>query len=148
MPQRSLKNIKYILNKMSNAKNVCAWTDSGEFMFKGYVITGSHMLDLVKSITAPHMIHDEYKHRGWSEFLDAFAVLNIPFSTIRNPQVKWTVDTLKRNSPSHNQQMSPKMTTPLNKRRGKRVMTASQLSTLNGNVFNSPTLDVNAWLTF
>ncbi len=53
--------------------------------FKGRVINGSHMLDLVKSITAPHTIRDEYRPRGWSEFLDAFAVLNIPFSTVTNP---------------------------------------------------------------
>ncbi len=32
------------------------------------------MLDLVKSITAPHTIRDEYRPHGWSEFLDAFAV--------------------------------------------------------------------------
>ncbi len=77
VPQRSLKNIKLIWNKISNAKQLCTWTDSGEFVLKGHVIAGSHMLDLVKSITAPHTIRDEYRPRGWSEFLDAFAVLNI-----------------------------------------------------------------------
>ncbi len=107
------------------------------------------MLDLVKSITAPHTVCDEYRPRGWSEFLDAFTVLNIPFSTISNLQVKRTVETLKRKSPSHNQQISPKMTTPLKKKwRSKRVMTASQLSKPNGNLFNSPTLDASAWLNF
>ncbi len=69
VPQRSLKNVKFFLNKMSNAKQLCTWTDSGEFVFKGRVINGSHMLDLVKSITAPHTIRDEYRPRGWSEFL-------------------------------------------------------------------------------
>ncbi len=95
---------------MYNAKQLCSLTGSGEFMFKGHVKAGSHMLDLVKSIMAPHIIRDEYRPRGWSEFLDAFTVLNIPFSTISNPQLKRTVETLKRKSPSHNQQMSPKMT--------------------------------------
>ncbi len=128
VPQRSLKNIKFILNKISNAKQLCSWTDSGEFVFKGHVIDGSHMLDLVKNITAPHTIRNEYRPSRWSEFLDDFAILNIPFSTISNPQIKRTVETLKRRSPSH------KMTTPLKKRRGKRVMAASQLSTPNGNV--------------
>ncbi len=74
VPQRSLKNVKFILNKMSNAKQMCTWTNSGEFVFKGRVINRSHMLDLVKCITAPHTIRDEYRPRGWSEFLDAFAV--------------------------------------------------------------------------
>ncbi len=132
----------------TNAKQLCSWSDSGEFVFKGHVIAGSHMLDLVKSITAPHTIRDEYRPCGWREFLYAFAVLNILFSTISNPQLKRTVETLKRKSPSHNQQMSPKMMTPLKKLRGKRAMTSSQLSTPNGNVFNLQTLDASAWLTF
>jgi hypothetical protein len=148
VPQRSLKNVKFILNKMSNAKQLSSWTDSGEFVFKGRVINGSHVLDLVKSITAPHTIRDEYRPRGWSEFLDAFAVLNIPFSTISNPQVKRAVETFKRKSPTHHQQMSPKITPQLKKRRGKKFKAASQPSTPAGNVFNSPTLDASAWLTF
>ncbi len=37
---------------------------------------------------------------------------------------------------------------PFKKMRGKRVMTSSQLSTPNENVFNLPTLDASAWLTF
>ncbi len=86
--QRSLKNIKFILNKISNVKQLCSWTDSGEFVFKRRVIDGLHLLDLVKSITAPHTIRDEYRPHGWNEFLDAFAVLNIQFSIISNPQVK------------------------------------------------------------
>ncbi len=107
VPQRSLKNVKYILDKMSNAKPLSSWTASGEFVFKGHVISGSHVLDLVKSITAPHTIRDEYRPRGWNEFLDAFAVLNIPFSTISNTQVKRTVEALKRKTPAHIQQMPP-----------------------------------------
>ncbi len=133
---------------MSNAKQFCAWTDYGEFVFKGHVINGSHMLDLVKSITAPHAIRDEYRPRGWSEFLDAFAVLNIPFSTISNSQVKRTVETLNRKSTTHDRQMSPKIPTLLKKRTGKRLVATSQLITPIGNMFNSPTLDANAWLTF
>ncbi len=133
---------------MSNAKQLCTWTNTGEFVFKGRVINGSHMLDLVKSITAPHTIRDEYRPRGWSEFLDAFAVLNIPFSTITNPQVKRTVEILKGKSTTHTHQMAPEIPSPFKKRGGKRVMATSHLITPVGNTFNSPTLDANAWLTF
>ncbi len=142
VPQRSLKNVKYILDKMSNAKSLSSWTSSGEFVFKGHVISGSHVLDLVKSITAPHTIRDEYRPRGWNEFLDAFAVLNIPFSTISNPQVKCTVEALKRKTPAHSQQMPPKITPPLKKRMRKKLSNPVE------NVFNSPDLDASAWLTF
>ncbi len=34
VPQRSLKNVKFILNKMSNAKQLCTWTNTGEFVLK------------------------------------------------------------------------------------------------------------------
>ncbi len=138
VPRRSLKNVKYILDKMSNAKHMSSWTSSGEFVFKGHVINGSHVLDLVKSITAPRTIRDEYRPRGWNEFLDAFAVLNIPFSTISNTHVKRTVEALKRKTPSHVQQMPPKITPPLKKR----------MRNPSENLFNSPDLDASAWLTF
>ncbi len=105
---------------MSNAKPLSSWTSSGEFVFKGRN-HGSHVLDLVKSITAPHTIRDEYRPRGWNEFLDAFAVLNIPFSTIANTQVKRTVEALKRKTPAHIQQMPPKITPPLKKRMRKKL---------------------------
>ncbi len=91
-----------------------------------------------KSITAPHTIRDEYRPRGWNEFLDAFVVLNIPFSTISNTHVKRTVEALKRKTPTHVQQMPPKITPPLKKR----------LRNPIENVFNSPDLDASAWLTF
>ncbi len=142
VPQRSLKNVKYILDKMSNAKPLSSWTSSGEFVFKGHVISGSHVLDLVKSITAPHTIRDEYRPHGWNEFLDAFAILNIPFSTIANTQVKRTVEALKRKTPAHIQQMPPKITPPLKKRMRKKLSNPVE------NVFNSPDLDASAWLTF
>ncbi len=50
VPRRSLKNVKYILDIMSNAKHLSSWTSSGEFVFKDRVISGSHVLDLVKGI--------------------------------------------------------------------------------------------------
>lgn len=139
VPQRSLKNIKLILNKMSNAKQVSSWTTSGEFVYKGNVIVGSHMLDLVKSITAPHTLRDEYRPRGWDEFLDAFATLNIPFSTITNPQVKRTVETLKRKSPNP-------MKKGVRKKHTSKTMPRSTAAV--GQLFNSPSLDTTAWLSF
>lgn len=47
VPQRSVKNISYILDKMVKAKYVSSWTSSGEFVYKGRTIHGSHMCDLV-----------------------------------------------------------------------------------------------------
>ncbi len=74
---------------------------------------------------------------GGNEFLDAFAVLNIPFSTISNTHVKRTVEALKRKTP-HSPADAAKDYTPLKKRMRNPIE----------NVFNSPDLDASAWLTF
>ncbi|KAL1280073.1 hypothetical protein QQF64_014673, partial [Cirrhinus molitorella] len=87
VPERNAKNARYILDKMSKTKNIASWTESGEFVFKGTTIHGSHMLDLVKSIMAPHKILDERRPAGWKEFLEAFASLNIPYSMVPNHHV-------------------------------------------------------------
>ncbi len=36
---------------MSNAKQLCSRSESGEFVFKGHVMARSHMLDLVRAAT-------------------------------------------------------------------------------------------------
>lgn len=55
VPLRSVKNSRYILDKMSNAKGLSAWNESGEFVFKGKAVPGLHMLNLLKNITAPRI---------------------------------------------------------------------------------------------
>lgn len=77
VPKRSVKNVRYILDKMSKTRDVTSWVDSGEFVFKGRTIPGSHMFDLVKGVTAPQKISDERRPLGWNEFLEAFAILTL-----------------------------------------------------------------------
>ena len=52
------------------------------------VIHGSHIFDLVKSITASHIVDARRRPQGWRDFLRAFADLNIPLSTEPNRHVK------------------------------------------------------------
>ncbi len=80
---------------MSKAKGLSAWNESGEFVFKGKAVPGSHMLDLLKNVTAPHQVRDDRRPLGWSEFLQAFAELNIPFSTVPNNHVRSVITSLK-----------------------------------------------------
>jgi hypothetical protein len=98
IPQRSVKNVRYILDKMSKTKDVTSWTESGEFVFKGRTIPGSHMLDLVKSVTAPQKIVDERRPGGWREFLEAFASLNLPYSVVPNHNVRHAINSFKTKS--------------------------------------------------
>lgn len=70
------KKNNYILDKMSKTKDVTLWTETCECVFKRRTIPGSHMLDLVKSVTAPHKIADELRPGRWNEFLEAFTDLN------------------------------------------------------------------------
>lgn len=49
---RNKRNASYLMEKLLKAG--AAWNDSGEFIFKGNTIKGSHIVDLLKNLTAPH----------------------------------------------------------------------------------------------
>ena len=97
IPQRSKKNAQYILDKMLNSQDTATWSETGEFVFNGLIVPGTHIFDLVKSATAPQTIRR--RPQGWREFLSAIATLNIPLSTVPNKQVQQAVESLKRTGP-------------------------------------------------
>jgi len=142
VPQRSLKNVKYILDKMSKAKQLSSWTDAGEFVYKGKIIAGSHMLDLLKSVTMPQTIHDKRRPTGWNEFLEAFSSLNIPHSTISNHHVKCLIDSLKRKTTGNSFEDVPRRS--LKKRRHRNTPPRPSSDTSD----KSPKLDAKQWLDF
>ena len=104
IPMQRRKNAQYILEKMLNAQDTARWRETGEFVFNGSVIPGTHIFDLVKSATAPQMTRR--RPQGWDEFLRAIAKLNIPLSTVPNRQVQQAVDSLKRTD-------APTLSTPV-----------------------------------
>lgn len=144
VPQRNAKNVLYILDKMSKSKDVASWTDSGEFVFKGRTIPDSHMLDLVKSVMAPQKILDERRPAGWSEFLEAFAALNIPYSTVPNHYVRRTINSFKTKSTPRITKSSKKS----KKRRADLSTPTRQSNYPEDGVFKSPILDQSMWLSF
>ena len=93
MPVRSKKNAQHILEKMLNSQDTATLRETGEFVFNGIVIPGTHIFDLVRSATAPQTTLR--RPQGWREFLSAIAKLNIPLSTVPNRQVQQAVDSLK-----------------------------------------------------
>ena len=56
VPSRNRKNVHYILDKMFQSKYIASWNESAKFISNGSVIRGSHIFDLVKSVTASHMV--------------------------------------------------------------------------------------------
>lgn len=141
VPSRSVKNSRYILDKMSKAKELSAWNESGEFVFRGKAVKGSHMLDLLKNITAPQKVRDNRRPIGWSEFLRAFAELNIPFSTVPNQQVRGAIQSLKSKPDS------PAQTLARPSKRGRKY-SRSVFPEPEDSVFKSPTIDRRQWLEF
>ena len=125
IPLRCKKNAMHILEKMLDSQDTACWTESGEFVFNKMIVPGTHIIDLVKSATAPQKIR--HRPRGWVEFLSAMGMLNIPMSTVPNREVQQLVESLKRPA-------TPSYVTP------GRVLARTDLL--------SDDVDVSRWLKF
>ena len=95
LPQRSRKNAEYILQKMQDAPDVASWDNTGAFIFQGAPIPGTHIYDLVKTVTGPQGVSRRGPPTGWREFLNTIAELNIPLSTIPNRHLQSEIAELK-----------------------------------------------------
>ena len=98
IPKNSKKNAQHILDKMTSSQPVTSWTKQGEFVFKGNVVEGSHVYDLIKNVTAAHNVPDSRRPIGWSEYLQSLALLNIPLSTVPNQLVKRQIVEFKKHT--------------------------------------------------
>ena len=140
MPARSRRNVEYLVNTIRKAKGTVAWNDQGEFVVNGHVIKGSHMYDLLKSVTAPG--HVKQRPVGWDVFLKSLADINAPTSSIPNVEVRHIIDRYKHGDVHTAENMSAKIT---KRQRRKRLETASFSRKPNSDVvFKSPKLDVPA----
>lgn len=66
LPPRDRKNARYIMQKLTDGDG--GWTTRGEFVYKGNVVKGSHMIDLFKNLSLPY----KKKKPNSSEWLDVF----------------------------------------------------------------------------
>nr|DAC81257.1 TPA_asm: acintoc2 [Astyanax tetra cavefish adintovirus] len=137
---RTRKNASYIMEKISKSSDVASWNDKGEFIFKGKTIKGSHMLDLVKNLTAPQKVSDDRRPLGWSEMLQAVAGLNMPFSAIPNVGVRRKISDIKKSE----YLFSPAASTPPS---SKSSDSDSSIDTFEP-VFKSPSFNPTTWLNF
>lgn len=100
---RFRKNAAILLNTFSRHKDVAAWNEKGEFVYKGSVVPGSHLLDLVRNSVQSHGLTRKNTPHGWDVFMSAMAELNVPSSVIGHHTTRDALNDLKRalSSPSN-----------------------------------------------
>lgn len=88
LPPRDRKNAEYIINKLSQSSTIGGWNSKGEFIYRGDVVRGSHMIDLFKRLSLPYKKLRASPPMGWSKFLNTLSELNIPLSSVSNPHAR------------------------------------------------------------
>lgn len=102
---RFKKNTELLLNKMLQNSDITTWNDKSEFIYKGDVIPGSNMLDLVRNTTQSHGLLKSKIPHGWDAFMQAMAELNMPSTVVGNSTTREILDGLKMDwnaPPGHN----------------------------------------------
>ncbi|MGH0141891.1 UNVERIFIED_CONTAM: hypothetical protein FKN15_051274 [Acipenser sinensis] len=95
VPHRSKRNAEFILQAMIQNSSTTSWNDQGEFILRGNVVRGTHMVDLIKTATGVSNVTDRRAPTGWDEFLEGLACINIPNSVIPNTQTRSRVQAFK-----------------------------------------------------
>lgn len=76
----------YILRKLSERNY---WTTRGEFVYQGHAVRGSQLADLLKNLLLPFKRKAQtMQPTGWTSFLNVLNELNIPLSSVYNPQAR------------------------------------------------------------
>lgn len=93
--KRFKKNAIVLLNKLGQDKNLSSWDDKGSFVYKGSVVNGSNMLDLVRAVTQTRSVPSKRVPKGWDVFMNAMAELNVPSSVMGNAANRDLLERLK-----------------------------------------------------
>lgn len=94
LPTRDRASGMYVLKKLAAAGGGGGWTDHGEFIHKGRVVKGSHLLDLLKHMTSSFK-KIQAAPLGWNQFLHLLTDLNVPASMIHNKHAREQYQRLK-----------------------------------------------------
>lgn len=85
IPTTYKRNVTAILDHLRDHKDVLSWNDRGEIVYKGRVIPGSNLSDLLKDSQRQYKTLDPYGDR---EFYRGWAELNIPEGLLGNDERK------------------------------------------------------------
>ncbi|XP_032081574.1 uncharacterized protein LOC116514209 [Thamnophis elegans] len=92
---RYRKNAELLLNKMKQHQDVSTWDERGTFLYKGVPIPGTNILDLVKGASQHRAPTEKRKPKGWDDFMNAMAEVNVPTSVLGSTAVKEQIEKLK-----------------------------------------------------
>lgn len=153
MPKRSLKNAEYILEAITRSKNLISWTDQGEIVINNQPVRGTHLYDLVKSVTASHHTLDSSRPRGWELFLKTLGSLNVPLSAIPNTLVRRSISEYKGGDNANSESNIMTHDKPTTRKRGKHSLNGSPrfntpIRTSRAKHFKSPRMDSTEWFYF
>ena len=109
MPIRNKRNAEYILASLSRHNDQISWTDQGEIVVGNKNVPGSHLYDLLKSVTAHNNVADRSRPKGWNIFLKTLASLNVPISVIPNTRVRRSIEAFKTDTSSGSNTQTPMM---------------------------------------
>lgn len=94
LPVRDRPSALFVIRKLAAEGSGGGWSDNGEFIYRGRVVKGSHLLDLLKHLTSsfkrPHNTPV-----GWNQFLNLLTDLNVPSSMIHNKHAREQYQRLK-----------------------------------------------------
>lgn len=94
IPSTFNRNVQALLEHLRDHKDIISWNDRGEIVYKGQVITGSNLSDLLRDSQKEYKYLDPYGDR---EFYRAWAEVNIPEGLLGNEKRKAEVRWYKRN---------------------------------------------------
>ena len=99
IPKTLKANAKFLINnlKRNKSKGIIDWNDAGEMIFRGELIPGSNMLDLIQdSLRSRKEFGDP---TGVSKFLEGLAMMNTPESLIKNISRRRILRQVKQGGP-------------------------------------------------
>jgi hypothetical protein len=70
-----------LVRKLKSNQDIVGWNDQGQMMFKGRVIPGTNIIDLVNDSLRKRK---NFNPEGWELFSKALRHLNIPEGVVRN----------------------------------------------------------------
>ena len=72
---------RQLVRKLKSNQHIVGWNDQGHMMFKGRVIPGTNIIDLVNDSLRQR---NNFNTEGWELFSKALGYLNVPEGVVRN----------------------------------------------------------------